>query len=348
MNKKQFYSLLKSVPKAEIHLHSEAVMTRKTIRRLYKSCQGAAMTTERMNKLFSYEDLNGFINAFLTVQSYISSADDLKIVFDDIRTYLEDNNIVYAELFFAPSSFLKRGYDFHTMISRISESISNIEKNDKRTMRLLIDVSRTFGEENAMNNLNLTIKENSPYILGIGLGGAESKGPAKDFERVFAKARKAGLHVVAHAGEDVESWSIKDALHLLKAERIGHGITAAQDPELVKEMAKDQIPFEICPTSNTFTKKVVSRIQDHPIRQLYDQGCFVTVNTDDPAFFKVSLIDEYWNLYSKLHFTAEDIRKIIINGFKAAFISDSAKKKYTTSVNKAWKEWFAANPEVTE
>ena len=174
------------------------------------------------------------------------------------------------------------------------------------------------------------------------------KGPAKDFERVFAKARKAGLHVVAHAGEDVESWSIKDALHLLKAERIGHGITAAQDAELVKEMAKTQVPFEICPTSNTFTKKIVSRIEDHPIRALYDAGCFVTVNTDDPAFFGVSLIDEYWNLYSKLNFTLDEIKTIILNGFKASFISDSAKKKYTSAVNKAWKEWFAANPDAKE
>ncbi len=348
MNKKQFYSLLKAVPKAEIHLHSEAVMSRKTIKKLYKVSQGKAMTSEELKELFDYNDLNGFIASFLKVQSYISSVDALKIVFDDIQTYLDDNNIVYTELFFAPSSFIKRGFDFHEMIQSITQSIKEIQKNTNRTMRLLVDVSRTFGEENAMNNLNLTLKENNPYILGIGLGGAESKGPAKDFERVFAKARKAGLHVVAHAGEDVESWSIKDALHLLKAERIGHGITAAQDAELVKEMAKTQVPFEICPTSNTFTKKIVSRIEDHPIRALYDAGCFVTVNTDDPAFFGVSLIDEYWNLYSKLNFTLDEIKTIILNGFKASFISDSAKKKYTSAVNKAWKEWFAANPDAKE
>lgn len=348
MDKKNFYDLLKSVPKAEIHIHSEAVISRNSVKKLYKECNGNAMTADEIKDLFTYDDLNGFIQAFIKIQNFFTKPADFELVFKDFAKYLEDNNVVYCETFVAPTSFLKKGFDFHELIETMSTAINKIEKESKRKIRMLIDVSRTFGEENAQHNLDLILKENNPLILGIGLGGAESKGPAKDFKNVFANAKKAGLHAVAHAGEDVESWSIKDAINLCGAERIGHGITAAADEELVKELAASKLPLEVCPTSNTFTKKVVSRMEDHPIKQLYDKGVFVTVNTDDPTFFKQSLIDEYWNVYSKCKFTLDEILDLICNSFKASFISDSKKKSYCAEARKAWKEWFEAHPDCKE
>lgn len=348
MNKKNFYDLLKSVPKAEVHIHSEAVISRNSVKKLYKECNGKEMSATEIKDLFTYDDLNGFIQAFIKIQNFFTKPADFELVFKDFAKYLEDNNVVYCETFVAPTAFLKKGFDFHELIETMSNAINKIEKESKRTIKMLIDVSRTFGEENAQHNLDLILKENNPLILGIGLGGAESKGPAKDYKNVFANAKKAGLHAVAHAGEDVESWSIKDAINLCGAERIGHGITAAADEELVKELAKTKLPLEVCPTSNTFTKKVVSKMEDHPIKELYDKGVFVTVNTDDPTFFKQSLIDEYWNVYSKCKFTLDEILDLICNSFKASFISDSKKKSYCAEARKAWKEWFEAHPDCKE
>lgn len=346
MNKKDFYSLLKAVPKAEIHIHSEAVISRNTVKKLYKACNGKEMTADDMNSLFSYNDLPGFIGAFLKIQSYFTKTSDFDLVFSDFGHYLEDNNIVYCETFFSPTSFIKKGFDFSDMMATVSKAIEKIETEQKRTIKLLIDVSRTFGEANAQHNLDLIIKENDKDIIGIGLGGDEAKGPAKEYAQVFKNAQKAGLHAVAHAGEDVDSSSIKDAINLCGAERIGHGITAVNDEPLMAELAKTKLPLEICPTSNTFTKKIVSRMADHPVRKLYDKGVFITINTDDPTFFGASLIDEYWNIYSELHFSLDEIKQIILNGFNAAFISDNQKKTYCTAATKAWDEWMTAHPDA--
>lgn len=348
MNKKTFYELLKAVPKAEIHIHTEAVISRNTVKKLYKKCTGSTMTSDEVKQLFTYDDLNGFIQAFIKIQNFFTDPSDFELVFKDFAKYLQDNNVVYCEAFVAPTAFLKKGFDFHQIITTMAEGISRIKEEQKRSLKLLIDLSRSFGPENAQHNLDLTLAENNPVIIGVGLGGAEAKGPAKDYDKVFTNAKNAGLHTVLHAGEDVESWSIKDAINLCHAERIGHGITAAADEELIKSLAETKLPLEICPTSNTFTKKVVTRMEDHPIRKFYDEGVFVTVNTDDPTFFKASLIDEYWNLYSKLHFTLEEIKQVILNGFNASFISDEEKKDYCSKATEAWNQWFKEHPEVTE
>ncbi len=345
MEKKKFYSLLQSVPKAEIHIHSEAVISRATVKKLYKKSSGKAMSDDELKALFSYENLSGFIQSFIKIQSFLTETKDFKLIFKDLENYLVKNNIVWCETFFSPTAFLRKGFDFHQMMETVSGEIERIEKSTGRKIRLLIDVSRTFGEENAMKNLDLILKENNPYIIGIGLGGDEAKGPAKEYKKVFAKARKAGLHVVAHAGEDVDSSSIKDALNLLKAERIGHGITCSTDKALIKKLSENKTPLEICPTSNTFTKKIVNRMEEHPVRFLFDQGVFITINSDDPTFFGVSVNDEYYNLYKKLNFTLDEILQLILNSFDAGFLSDSAKKKYKTAAKKAWKEWMSENKE---
>jgi adenosine deaminase len=345
MNKKDFYSLLSAVPKSEIHIHCEAVISRNTVKKLYKECNGKVMSASEMKSLFAYNDLAGFINSFLKIQSLFTKTQDFNLVFDDFAKYLEDNNIVYCETFFSPTTFLKKGFSFSEMMNAISTSIAKIKKEQHRTIRVLVDVSRTFGEENAQHNLDLILKENNPNIIGIGLGGDESKGPAKNFAHVFKNAKEAGLHVVAHAGEDVDSSSIKDAIKYLGVERIGHGITSVNDSKLIAELAKTKLPLEICPTSNTFTKKIVSRMEDHPVRELYDKGVFVTINTDDPTFFGASLIDEYYNLYTKLNFTLDEIEQLIFQGFAASFISDNQKKAYCSAAKKAWTDWMISHPE---
>lgn len=345
MRKTEFYSLLTALPKAELHVHEEAVLSRSTIKTVYKRSFNKEMTAEEYDRLFSYNNLAGFLDSFIQIQKYFTNINDLELLFNDFSDYLEKNNITYCETFISPTSHLKKGWNFSQMIELICKSLKKIKKEHNRTVKLIIDVSRTFGTENAMNNLNLVLKENCPEIIGIGLGGNEISGPAKDFKDVFEKARKAGLHVVAHAGEVCDSQSIKDAVDILKAERIGHGITAVNDADYVKELAQKQTCLEICPTSNVFTNTIVKSFKDHPVKKLFDAGVNITINTDDPTFFKVSLIDEYWNIYKELRFTLQEIKTLIKNSFKNSFISDSAKKKYCNEVEKAWNQWFDEHPE---
>ena len=337
MKKAEFYSFLKAIPKAEIHLHIEAVISKKSIKALYLKKNGTEFTDAAMKKLFSYEDLNGFIAAFLEVQNLFTNVADFDLVFADLQQYIIDNGISYAEVFFAPSAFIKKGFAYGDIMNNFSKNIDKIKTETGVDVKVLVDVSRTFGLENAEKNLDMLLADKIPEVIGIGLGGAESKGPCKDFGPVFERARKHGLKTVAHAGEDVDAWSIWDALDVLHSARIGHGITAIQDEKLMERLKKDKIPLEVAPTSNVFTKKYVPSFEEHPIRAFFDKGLLVTVNTDDPLFFKVSLLDEYWNLYTKLHFTTDEIKRLVLNSFEATFLSDKEKKAWCDKVEAAWK-----------
>lgn len=337
MKKAEFYSFLKAIPKAEIHLHIEAVISKDSIKKLYFKKNGSEFTDEEMTKLFSYEDLNGFIAAFLKVQDLFTGVDDFDLVFADLQKYIEDNGVAYAEVFFAPSAFVKKGFVYGEIMKNFSKNIAKIKKETGVDVRVLVDVSRTFGLENAEKNLDMLLANKIPEVIGIGLGGAESKGPCKDFGPVFERARKNGLKTVAHAGEDVDAWSIWDALDVLHSARIGHGITAIQDEKLMARLKDESIPLEVAPTSNVFTKKYVPSFEKHPIRAFYDKGLMVTVNTDDPLFFKISLLDEYWNLYTKLNFTKEEIKQLVLNSFASTFLPDAEKKAWSDKVEKAWK-----------
>lgn len=333
MSHDDFFKLMKSVPKAEIHLHIEAVPSIESIKALYKKATGTQMSEKEIKELFTYDDLNGFIQAFLKIQDLYKTVDDFDYIFDDLAKYLVANGIVYTEAFFAPTSFLKRGFKYPEMVEVFSKKIEEIKQKYGITVKLLMDVSRTFGCENAMNNLNLLEQYPCPHIIGIGLGGAESKGPAKEYAPVFEKAVEKGLCVVAHAGEDVGPESIWDALNFLHVSRIGHGISAAQDEQLMEELKKRNIVLEVCPTSNVFTKKFVKSIAEHPIRLFFNRGLFVTVNTDDPVFFKTSLLEEYWKLHSEAGFSMQEIKTLLKNSFNALFISDEEKQSWCNKID---------------
>lgn len=336
MNKTEFKNLLKAVPKAEIHIHIEAVISLAGVKKLYKNRFGKEMTKEEQVALFSYNDLNGFIQAFLKVQDMFVSEEDFNLVFSELEKYLVKNGITYCEAFFAPSAFIKKGFSYQKMVDIFHKNIQKIQKKSGIVIKLLMDVSRTFGCENAMNNYNMLKSYPCEDIIGIGLGGAEAKGPAKDFAPVYELALKEGYKAVAHAGEDVGPESIWDSINYLHTQRIGHGITAIQDENLMSELAKTQLPLEVCITSNTFTKKIVQKAKDHPIRAFYDKGMMVTVNTDDPVFFKTTLLDEFWICYKDLNFTMDEIKKLVENSFTASFLSDSEKADWIKKVNAAF------------
>ncbi len=339
MTKAEFYTFFKKIPKAELHLHLEAVIATNTIQKLYKRRNPALSdekVSEEIEKLFTYSNLDGFIKAYLQVQDLYDSEDDFDLVFEDLKQYIVRNGISYTEIFAAPSAFIKKGFDFSKMVQNYQKNVKKIKVETGVDVRILIDVSRTFGEENAEKNLQLLLANRIPEIIGIGLGGAESKGPCRDFGNVFEKARKNGLFAVAHAGEDEDAYSVWDAINVLKAARIGHGITSIQDEKLMETLAAQKIPLEICPTSNVFTKKYVKRISEHPVRAFFDHGIPITLNTDDPLFFGVELLDEYWNAYSKIKFKKAELKKIILCSFESSFLSEEEKSNFKEKVEELW------------
>ena len=337
MNKSEFKKFILAVPKAELHLHLEAVISLKRKKKLYKNKFDKEMTEQEQVELFSYDDLNGFIQSFLKIQGMYKTVQDFELVFDELEKYLVENGITYTEVFFAPSAFLKMGFSYADMVQIFHKKIVEIKEKTVLIIKLLMDVSRTFGCENAMNNYNLLKEFPCEDVIGIGLGGAESKGPAKEFAPVYEQALKDGFKAVAHAGEDVGPESIWDAINYLHAQRIGHGVTAIQDEKLMEELKKMQLPIEICITSNTFTKKIVKEAKAHPVRTFFDKGLMVNINTDDPVFFKTTLLDELWICHNDLNFSMQDIKTLIKNSFASSFLSEEAKQYWYDKVDSAWK-----------
>jgi len=344
MKKDEFYRFLRMIPKAEIHLHAEATISRQTVKAFLSRSADPTKNSVDVDNLFSYNTLKGFLASFIFVQGLIEKLSDLSLVFEDAATYLKENNIVYGELFFSPSMFIRKGFAFPDMLDVIQASIDAIQKRDSVTIKLIIDLSRMFGVENAQANMESTLRYRTPMVIGVGLGGDEETGPAKLFGEVFQIAKSRGLHVVAHAGEVVGPESIWDSLNTLQVERIGHGLSAIQDPNLVAHLAEKQIPIEICMTSNIITQKYVTKAEDHPVRALFDQGVLVVINTDDPTFFNCTIIDEFWLLHSKLKFTMDEIKQVILNGFKASFLTPAEKASYMAAVESAWAQ--AAKPKT--
>lgn len=341
VTKSDFYECFRKIPKAELHLHIEAVISFDSVKKLYLKKNpniSEADAKKEIDKIFEYSDLNGFIQAYLKVQDFYESVDDFDLIFEDLKNYLVRNGIVYAEVFSAPSAFIKKGFDFGEMTKNYQKNIRKIKEETGIEIKMLIDVSRTFGPENAEQNLSLVLNNRIPEVIGIGLGGSESKGPCKEFGEVFEKARENGLCTVAHAGEDCDAYSIWDAVNILKVSRVGHGITAIQDEKLMDTLVEKKVALEVCPTSNIFTKKYVKKLSEHPIRNFFDKGICVTINTDDPLFFRAELLDEYWNAYSKIGFKKSELKQIIKNSFLASFLSDEDKSKFIEKVDIAWNQ----------
>lgn len=320
MEKERFFSVIRDVPKVEIHLHLEDFIV------------------EQEEK---FESLPEFVEYFRSAQKSRREISDFERVFRRLARYMVRNGIVYAEVFFSPGNFiLNHGMSYPELIKFFEKQINQIKIKDGLLVKILVDVSRSHGIDYANNVLDLVIKHPSRSVIGIGLGGDEKRGPAKMFTELFMRARQAGLRTVAHAGEADGFQSVIDAMGLLKAERIGHGIATIQDPTTVRLLADRRIPLEIQLTSNLVTKHYVKDIENHPVRALWNNGVFITLNTDDPNLFKTSLLNEYWLLHNKLGFSMNDIYCIIINGFRASFLSDGKKREYIRQVNKKWNRRF--------
>ncbi len=310
--------LLRKLPKTEVHLHMEACISRETLMDMM-AANKQEVDEAKIAKLYDFKNLQESVQLFLFILDAIISPDDFVFIFRNLRQYLEANNVRYCEAFYAPSRMIQNGLNFKEIAQVLEKEARECRLAGGPDVRFLVDVSRTFGVENASKNLERILEAKTDTIIGIGLGGAELMGPARDYKDVFAQAHAEGLHAVAHAGEDDGPWSVRDAVEVLKAERLGHGISAIQDPSLVQLLKEKGTPIEICLTSNLFTGKYVREERNHPVRHYYDQGLVCCINTDDPEIFRVDLTQEYFKLYRHLDFTVSELTDLIRQGVMASF-----------------------------
>ena len=318
-------SFLTTLPKAELHLHLEGSIAPSTLHDLQLG-HGVKATLAEVEKLYQYDDFVGFLMAFKAITEHLRTPEDYELITHRLMERLKAENVLHAEVYVSVGVCLRREQDFAPIFEALERGRRRGERDFGVSLLWIFDAVRHFGAERAQEVAELAVRYRDRNVVGFGVGGDERKSPPELFREVYAYCADHGLHLTAHAGESAGPESIWGALNL-RAERIGHGLTASQDADLVQELSERQVPVEICVTSNLRTG-VCSEIAQHPVRNYFDQGLMITVNTDDPALFRTTLAREYQLLQEHFAFTEEQLREVARNSLEASFLPAEKKLEF--------------------
>lgn len=313
-----FITWIQKIPKVELHCHLEGTVTPEILHQLAKINDPEnelARSIEACKQIYEFKDFQEFLKAFSTMYQFIRAPSDLEVIIKNLNL----SNHLYLELFFSPDPLIVRGFTFPEIFEVLKREL--YAKKKPEDIGIVLDFVRNNGQDNILQlleQLGDCLADYLPLIRGISLGGDEVRYPAKLFKKVFNKARDLGLHTSVHAGEALGPESIWDAIFTLKTDRIGHGLTAIQSPELIRHFRASQTHVEVSPTSNLCVG-LISDIQSHPIGHYFTQGMNVSINTDDPGFFRTTLSEEYIVVSNAFNFTRHDIEQLLFNAAQASF-----------------------------
>jgi aminodeoxyfutalosine deaminase len=339
-------SFIQSLPKAELHLHLEGSVDPATLAELSRryntplptennrydvAGSGDVLTEEEIRRLYSYNDFNGFLLAFKSVTERLRAPEDYELVTYRLMQKLRQQNVVHAEVYVSVGVIRWRGQPVEPIFEGLERGRERGLRDFGVSLLWIFDAVRHFGPEAAGEVFDLAARLRDRNVVGIGIGGDEARGPAEWFRDLYKKAADNGLRLTAHAGETTGSESVWGALNI-GAERIGHGLAAARDPELMEIMAEKQVPVEICITSNVRTG-ACAEMQEHPVRKFFDNGVMITLNTDDPAMFQTTLNREYEIAKQEFSFTEEHLRELARNSIEASFLPVEKKLKFLSQID---------------
>jgi len=321
---------LRALPKVELHLHLEGTIEPETLVALSQRHDAHPLTLAAARKLYIYPDFLGFLQVFKAVTERLRTPADYELITYNMVRALAAQGIVHAEAYisFGIIYFWKKE-EVEPYVAAIERGRIRAEQEFGTTIYWLIDAVRNFGPEEATRVFRKAaeLRAQYPSIVGIGIGGDEARGPAHLFKEHYAEAAAAGLRLTAHAGESggpidgpASIWSAIN----IGAERIGHGLAAQYDPQLLEVLAHKQIPIEINVTSNIRTGCCPS-FDAHPLRQYFDAGLMVTLNSDDPPMFGANLLDEYILAHERYGFTPDQLRELAANAVEASFLPPTQK-----------------------
>ena len=322
-------ALLRLMPKAELHIHIEGSLEPELIFRLAQR-NGVTLPyadVEALRAAYAFTDLQSFLDIYYAGAIVLLKEEDF---FDMAWAYLEKaaaDNVVHAEIFFDPQTHTARGVPFETVIKGLNHAVHRAHAELGVSARLILCFLRHLSEEEAFATLEQALPWRHHFI-GVGLDSSEVGHPPSKFERVFARCRELGLHVVAHAGEEGPPAYIVEALDLLQSERIDHGVRSLEDPALVARLAAARTPLTVCPLSNV-KLCVFKDLTQHNIGALLDAGLCAMVNSDDPAYFGGYLNQNLVELFNaQPQLTARHAYQLALNSFEASFVDADQKRAW--------------------
>jgi len=325
--------LIRRLPKAELHLHIEGTLEPELMFEIAARNHARLpfSTVREVRAAYEFNDLQSFLDIYYQRANCLLQERDF---YDLTWAYLERaraDNVVHAEIFFDPQTHTGRGVAFETALLGIRGALDNARSELGMTSELILCFLRHLSAEAAME----TLEQALPYrdlIVAVGLDSAEVGNPPIKFVEVFDRARAEGFLTVAHAGEEGPPDYIWQALDLLHAQRIDHGVRCLEDPALVARLRKEQIPLTVCPLSNV-KLRVFQDIEHHNIRRLLDAGLCVTVNSDDPAYFGGYVNDNYDAIQRGLELSAKTLAQLARNSFLASFLPDEAIRRHLDAID---------------
>jgi len=328
---------IRRLPKAELHLHLEGTILPSTLVELSARHDARPLTLAEAEALYRFTDFTGFLEAFKAVTGQLIGAEDYELAAWRMIEHLAAQGIVHAEVFVSAGVFYHwSGHDsavFEPIFAGLERARLRGERELGISLYWIFDAVRHFtvaeAERVFLEAAELRLAH--PSIIGIGLGGDERRCGSAPFAALYEQAARAGLRLTNHAGETTGPEAIREAL-AIGSERIGHALSAIQDAALVAELKSRAIPLELNPTSNVRTG-VCASFAGHPLRQYFDAGLLVTLNSDDPAFFGSDVANEYLQAHKHQGFTRDELRQLARNSIQASFLPDTAKSKWLSHID---------------
>jgi len=319
-------SIIKNIPKAELHLHIEGSLTPELMWRLAEkhSVSLPYASVEEIEAAYNFKDLQSFLDLYYAGAGVLRDEDDFFILMWEYLTRCAEENIVHTEIMFDPQTHTERGIGFDVFMPGFLRAIQKAETEYGISSYLIMSFLRHLPESEAYQTLEAA-KPYYQHIKAVGLDSSELGHPPSKFERVFKKARSLGFKIVAHAGEEGPASYIWEAIELLDVDRIDHGVRCQEDQALMAYLKEKQIPLTVCPLSN-LKLCVIDDMKEHNIVQLLDAGLLVTVNSDDPTYFGGFLNENFEALHTALNIDESTIRALAANSFRASFLPAERKK----------------------
>lgn len=322
-----------SLPKAELHVHHVGSASPRIVAELAARHDDTPVPRdpELVADYFTFTDFAHFVEVYLSVVDLVRTPEDVRMLTYEIARDMTAQSIRYAELTCSPYTSVIRGIAPEAFCEAIEDARQTAERDFGIVLRWCFDIPGESGIPAADVTAQIATELRPDGLVSFGLGGPEIGVPRPQFKPHFDLARAAGLHSVPHAGETTGPATIWDAVRLLGAERIGHGTSATQDPELLTHLVEHRIPLEICPTSNIATRAVAT-LEDHPIKQMYEAGVVVTVNSDDPPMFGTTLNQEYAVAARLLDLDEQGLKGLAQNAVDESFADDDVKQRLTDEI----------------
>jgi aminodeoxyfutalosine deaminase len=326
--------LLRKLPKAELHLHLEGTLLPHRIVSLAQK-YSVPVDWNEIHSRYSTRNFTQFLELYKWATSFLREPEDYALLAEDAAAALHEQGIVYAELTLSAGVMLLRKQNVTANFTALRDVFHHrAQSGTGPQVQFIFDAVRQFGAAPAMEVARMAADLRSKGVVAFGLGGDELSVPLSEFYSAYSYAAEYGLHLLAHAGETGGPEQIKDAIDILHAERIGHGIAALRSTALMNTLAARKIPLEICPTSNLRTNALniqlnsaTCDLSQHPLPRFFAHGIPVTLSTDDPAMFHTTLVEEY---SAALQMGLSFANLLVINrtAFEHAFLMDPARQSF--------------------